>query len=181
MSKQQVDVYTVLPLKREKGYEAGTYRIIVALGCGALQLRMPDAPDKPRKEQLTLPSEFASRLMDFFDKHYVNSTRDPRTCHVLAATIQGHRDARNENATRSAARNIMKNGIPGDMWLPAGAWGVYGSPSLGAVHSVVGLGVNVGECLQVDSAKGPLSIAQYNLVKDFFALDDRELAFHTLS
>lgn len=196
--QQRVDAITALtvPSTYVSAFARPTktsYRRVVGLmipGFGELWSRVdPTIPesayslDEATDELITLPHDTGQKLGRFFSRFFVEQPRirigsnpedrqaESTNCHrfgywmrgVLAAEGFDIPDEPNHIVDMGRAGRQLKAGIHGVLGLRDDAAG-YGA----AIHSVVGLGEDSNECIQVLASQGFMGIDTYTSVIDYY-------------
>ena len=151
--------------------------------------RRPEAdysPSDAAVETIPMPTRLADRLGSFFTRFCVN---DPRTeqygplgdmhveainCHRFAYWMVGDAVAQ-EMELPPEPNHVIVDGNQSDMPLTLGTHGVIGTDSNSkskwnpaAHHSVIGLGENREDCLNVLGYGGFLGLVNYRAIYDYY-------------
>ncbi len=154
------------------------------------------------REGIEMPTLALRRLVGFFNRYFVEDPRvkpvyDKKTGHQVDVSTEGincHRFGywmrgsivADRHEVPEAPDHIVAEGVVVERSLPSGKHGVYGSRSDyflsgSALHSVVGLGEEQEECLQVLASGGFLGVDSYEHVLDFYDPDrDAKVKLYTL-
>ncbi len=173
--------------------DVAPFKRIVGLNVGSDTETLRDAGrigyDRSRIqiEKLEVPKEFAARLGSFFLKYLVEDPRDkwghqlypPYNCHRFGYWMTGRPDP-NLEAAPSPPNDIVERGTATKEPLALGSLGVLGhrqanaAEAVGvAVHSLIGLGEDREECLQVMSFHGCLGIDSYDNIRNHYFRNDQ--------
>lgn len=137
----------------------------------------PDGSYSPKDAEVTLiPSnpQFASRVVDFFSRYIAdcrgeNLSVDSYNCHFFGLWMNG---GSNSNGRELRPPDEMVDGEPaGDRRLALGQRGVIGLKFRGhtaAIHTIVGLGIDSPDCIQVMAVDGHMGITSYESTMDHY-------------
>jgi hypothetical protein len=127
-------------------------------------VKLSNAPEANLVERtLTLPVPLAVRLMDT-----ASNMRDYgyHNCHRFSRSMKSAGLARGYEAQEPVTQYFRDR--PRVDSLPAGAIGLIGVSGYGVPHSLVGIGEDIPESLQVMSSRGELGIAANEVVLGWY-------------
>ncbi|HET9721680.1 MAG TPA: hypothetical protein VFP32_01470 [Candidatus Saccharimonadales bacterium] len=141
------------------------YQKIVSLRVGKEEIFPQEVDDGPVSErEIVLPQSSTARLI-LAATEMQNSRRF--NCHRFARTMAGEHDIFGYYETLAPMSDDFCN-RPRVGNLPAGAIGMVGAAGFGVMHSLVGLGENIPESIQVMSGQGEFGIAKNEDVLDWY-------------
>lgn len=130
-------------------------------------------PTETTRETLSLPATMLDRVVEFFDENMseggFNPDEEKYNCHRFAAAVAGINHKENPFWPRNFVRERAERQTSDP--LPLGQIGVIGATTGGegqGMHSVIGLGEDRDECLQVMWTQGHLGIASYSDLLKFY-------------
>lgn len=137
--------------------------------------------DQATPETLAMPDHMAHKLISFFERYFANGrqpipttdgsrvaegrVRDQYNCHRFGYWMRGSAVA--SRVEFPEAPDFVTEGFAIQGGVPMGRHSVLGTPGA-AVHSVVGLGRDSDECLQVLSTGGFMGIDTYQHILDHY-------------
>jgi hypothetical protein len=149
------------------------YRRIIAVeqASGLVACRYP-VPPATAAEAFEVTSEFADRVTALFEQYIAPEDPEkpgpPRpslyNCHLAALALQGESVSYTREAFIQMSRDA-EGFVTAAGNLPLGAHGVVTNMSDGSSpHSVVGMGVDVPDCLQVVDTNSHLGLMPYDVM-----------------
>jgi hypothetical protein len=124
-------------------------------------------PDDINRRELPSTPELSQRLADFFDTYLISRRGRRYNCHKFALWMSGVEipEVAGDSDWTEIAEPMMEDGTRHEGPLALGKMGIIGHKMGGhprALHSVVGLGEDNPECLQVMGLNGYLGIDTYD-------------------
>jgi len=115
----------------------------------------------------------AQRLVAFFDRFmsYGSRTNEHYNCHRFAVWMTGTEQPTQDPTGFEQAQKIMEAGRTLEGPLRLGEHGIFGGKKDSTFtpdHSVIGLGEDRDDCLQVISTNGHLAVTTYHSIERFY-------------
>ncbi|MFA5026176.1 MAG: hypothetical protein WC503_06755 [Candidatus Shapirobacteria bacterium] len=175
MEKQNLDIYIVC--STVEGMAPHDFRQVVGIvdsktGEATMDNSSYLKNRKIEEEVLQVSPELALKLGEYFTHFVVDNPVpiDHYNCHHFASVMIGEE---RENLTYAPKNSILRGSVH-NASLPVGQRGIYGWRCNGhadGYHSVIGLGEESEECIQVCGLMGPLGICSYETLVDYFEIN----------
>lgn len=167
------DVHTKQPYKRIVGLAGPDQELLWTPSEIPADSSSSFDPAETTRETISLPATMLDRVVEFFDENMsedgFNPDEEKYNCHRFAAAATGINHLENPLWPREFVKEQNER-QPSDP-LPVGQIGVIGAITGGegqGMHSVIGLGEDRDECLQVMWTQGHMGIASYNDLLKFY-------------
>ncbi len=130
--------------------------------------------------ELPFSDELAGRLTRYFEWYLTDPMRDSYNCHSFGFWMEGRRGGNPDIGYRLAALAAERQIVKGDPYLAVGQHAIIGNTNPfdcdpPAYHSVVGLGEDRDECIQIMGPLGHLGITSMAALAHRFSEDYQTL------